>query len=145
MDLKDLERFFKELPQKLDTATHRAIEISALVIERDLREIFKTEGRSHGVEWSPLKEAYLKWKIKKGFSEKKLHRTTTLAQSFTSVIKDKEAIVGTPVYYAIFHEYGTRRGIPPRPFMTPVFQRFIQTGGLQKAFRIAFREVFHAS
>lgn len=145
MDIKDIERFFRELPQKLDATTQRAVQISALVIERDLREIFKTEGRSHGVEWSPLKEAYLKWKIKKGFSEKKLHRTTTLAQSFTSIVRGTEAIVGTPVWYAPFHEYGTRRGIPPRPFMTPVFQKFTQEGGLQKAFQIAFKEVFHAS
>jgi len=51
---------------------------------------------------------------KEGISEKKLHRTTTLAQSFTSVLKPFEAVVGTPVWYARFHEAGTKK-MPARP------------------------------
>ncbi len=141
-DIKRVEEFFKELPEKLEEATFRALRYSAEKIQKDLSDVFKTEGRSHDVEWSPLKEAYLKWKIKKGYSEKKLHKTTTLAQSFTYIVETSKAIVGTPVPYAPFHEYGTRRGIPPRPFMTPVFQKFTQGGYLKTAFRIAFREVF---
>ncbi len=139
---REVEKFFRELPGKLEEASFRALWYSAEKIQAGLSEIFKTEGQSHGVDWSPLKEAYLKWKIKKGYSEKKLHKTTTLAQSFTYMVETGKAIVGTPVPYAPYHEYGTSRGIPPRPFMTPVFQKFIQGSYLQKTFRIAFREVF---
>jgi len=139
---REVEKFFRKLPRKLEEASYRALEYSAKKIRRDLSEIFRTEGRSHDVEWSPLKEAYLKYKIKKGYFEKKLHKTTSLSQSFTYTVERDRATVFTPVPYAPFHEYGTKRGIPPRPFMTPVFQNFIRSGGLEKAFRIAFREVF---
>lgn len=139
---REVEGFFRDLPQKLEEATFKALWYSAEKLHADLSEIFKTEGRSHDVEWSPLKEAYLRYKVKKGYSEKKLHRTTSLSQSFTYMVETNKAIVGTPVPYAPFHEYGTKRGIPPRPFMTPVFRKFIQSGMLKKAFRIAFREVF---
>lgn len=139
---RELESFFRELPRRLEETSFKAMQYSAEKIQTDLSTIFKTEGRSHNVDWSPLNEAYLKWKIKKGYSEKKLHRTTTLAQSFTYMVEPHKAIVGTPVEYAPYHEYGTKRGIPPRPFMTPVFRRFIESGYLKTAFSVAFREVF---
>jgi len=139
---REVESFFRELPRKLEETSFKALQYSAEKIQTDLSTIFKTEGESHNVEWSPLKEAYLRRKIKQGYSEKKLHRTTTLAQSFTYTVETHKAIVGTPVEYAPYHEYGTKRGIPPRPFMTPVFQKFIESGYLKTAFRVAFKEVF---
>lgn len=141
-EFREVDRFFRELPERLEEASFKALQYSAEKLQADLSEIFKTEGRSHEVEWSPLKEAYLRYKVKKGYSEKKLHRTTTLAQSFTYTVETNRAIVGTPVPYAPFHEYGTKKGIPPRPFMTPVFEKFVRSGYLKTAFRIAFREVF---
>ncbi|KAA0257208.1 hypothetical protein FHQ18_11630 [Deferribacter autotrophicus] len=87
----------------------------------EVLEIFKTEGRSHDVRWQDLNEGYLRAKIKQGFSEKKLHKTTTLKQSISTAHKGDFAIVGTPVFYGLFHEEGTNK-IPARPFMKPAFE-----------------------
>ena len=80
---------------------------------------FKTEKEATGKEWEPVDEKYLRRKIKKGFSEKTLHRTTTLKQSFYTRYEKNKGIVGTNVEYAIFHEEGTRY-MPARPFVKPV-------------------------
>ncbi len=138
-----LERFIQKLPEKLKKAVELTLERSALHLESELSKIFKTEGRSHDVEWTPLKEAYLKQKIKKGYSEKILHRTTTLAQSFTSKVEKEKAIVGTPVEYAVFHEFGTRK-MPARPFMQPVLEAFLSQNMPVKLFKQALKEVLNA-
>jgi len=121
MDIKDFEQYLKRLPEMIDSAAKKALEESSQETESRLSMIFKTEGRSENAGWVSLKEKYLLWKLKKGFSEKKLHKTATLAQSFYSKINSHEATVGTPVRYAVYHEYGTRH-IPKRPFMEPVFK-----------------------
>jgi HK97 gp10 family phage protein len=87
----------------------------------DVLKIFKTEGRSHDVKWHELNEDYLKSKVCKGFSEKKLHRTTTLKQSINVTDNVDHAIVGTPVFYGLFHEEGTKK-MPARPFVKPAFE-----------------------
>jgi len=88
--------------------------------------LFKSEGRYLGVNWKPLKPGYLRWKIKKGFSEKKLHKTTTLARSFTYQLDKNKVVIGTNVKsdkngfpYPAAMEFGTRKGVPARPFMAP--------------------------
>jgi phage gpG-like protein len=88
--------------------------------------VFKSEGRYLGLNWKPLKPEYLRWKIEKGFSEKKLHKTTTLARSFTYQIGKNKVAIGTNVKsdkngfpYPAAMEFGTRRGVPARPFMRP--------------------------
>ena len=141
MDLNSLERLLDSLPERFKQATDLTLARSAEKIQADLSKIFKTEGRSHGIDWKPLQERYLKQKVKKGFSEKKLHKTTTLAQSFTYKVEDLYAIIGTPVQYAVYHEFGTRR-IPKRPFMQPVLDKFIQENQLKKIWEISLQEVF---
>jgi HK97 gp10 family phage protein len=136
---EQLTNIINQIRDKFDLAVEKAVKYSAEKILSDLREIFKTEGRSHNVEWTDLKESYLKWKIKKGFSEKKLHKTTTLKQSFTYQTDKYKAKVGTPVPYAVFHEYGTKK-MTARPFMQPVFDRFIERD-LRKIFQKTFREI----
>jgi phage virion morphogenesis (putative tail completion) protein len=122
-DLRDLENFLNQLPAKLQEATELTLQKSALEIEARIKEQFKTEGEAYGEEWKPVKEKYLRWKRKKGYSEKTLHRTTTLSQSFSSVVKPFEARIGTEVEYAIYHELGTRKMVA-RPFAKPVAEKF---------------------
>jgi len=138
---EELKRFFDELPGKIMQACKLALTRGAEKIQADLSTIFKTEGRSHGVDWKELNPRYLAYKVKKGFSEKKLHRTTTLAQSFTYKVQDWKAIIGTPVPYAPYHETGTKRGIPPRPFMQPVVEKFLQENHFTKIFQRSLKEV----
>lgn len=136
----NIERIIGEIETKLKLLPTLFLERASLRTEEKISEVFKTEGRALNVEWSPLKEAYLRWKIKKGFSEKKLHRTTTLAQSFTSEVEGLQARVGTPVPYSIYHEYGTKK-MPARPFMKPVAQ-YLAERGLKDVFTRVFKEVF---
>jgi len=140
MDIKALEDYIRRMPERLNRAVKQSLEMASFETESRLSRLFKTEGRSEGVEWSPLKEKYLLWKVKKGFSEKKLHKTATLAQSFTSVLKGDEAVVGTPVGYAIYHEHGTEH-IPRRPFMEPVFRAM--TKRLPEIFKQNLKEVLN--
>lgn len=135
----NIERIIGEIETKLKLLPTLFLERASLKTEEKISEVFKTEGRALNVEWSPLKEAYLRWKIKKGFSEKKLHRTTTLAQSFTSRVEGLQAIIGTPVPYSIYHEYGTKR-MPARPFIKPVAQYMVERG-LRQVFTEVFKEV----
>lgn len=134
--MNDINRVFSQIERKLNQAAKTSLERTAQYAESKLSELFKTEGRALNADWSPLKESYLKQKIKKGFSEKKLHRTTTLAQSFTSVVKPFEAVVGTPVQYAKYHETGTSK-MPARPFMKPVLEHILNSGIPQKYFKEA--------
>jgi HK97 gp10 family phage protein len=137
--MNDTNKVFQIIEQKIRHAIENTLEKTAQYTESKLSELFKTEGASLNVEWSPLKEAYLKQKIKKGYSEKKLHKTTTLAQSFTSIVKPFSAVVGTPVEYAKYHEYGTRK-MPARPFMKPVFDHLVS----KRVWVEFFREGMHA-
>jgi HK97 gp10 family phage protein len=135
---EDINRTFSIIEQKLKRAIENTLEKTVQYAESKLSELFKTEGASLGVEWAPLREAYLKQKLKKGYSEKKLHRTTTLAQSFTSVVRPFEAVVGTPVEYAKYHETGTRK-MPKRPFMEPVLEHILKNRIPARYFKEAFR------
>ena len=138
MDIKELENYIKKMPQMLDRAVQESLKEAASETESRLSRLFKTEGSSEGVEWPSLKEKYLIWKLKKGYSEKKLHKTATLAQSFYSEVKKSSALVGTPVKYAVYHETGTEK-IPRRPFMEPVFKTM--TKRLPEIFQKRLREV----
>ncbi|MEM4546850.1 MAG: phage virion morphogenesis protein, partial [Nitrososphaerota archaeon] len=131
--------YMRELPDKIKQVVRVSLERIGAVGVSQLSKLFQTEGRSLGVEWKPVKESYLKQKIKKGFSEKTLHRTTTLAQSFHSKATDTQVQIGTPVPYAIYHEYGTKR-MPARPFMKPVAQ-YLQERAISQIFKKTLSEV----
>ena len=59
MDIEELRRFFDEFPKKLAQASELALTRAAEKIQTDLSTIFKTEGRSHGVDWKDLNPRYL--------------------------------------------------------------------------------------
>jgi HK97 gp10 family phage protein len=132
-DLKDLERFLESLPAKLQEATELTLQKSALEIEARIKKQFQTEGEAYGEEWQPVKEKYLQWKRRRGYSEKTLHKTGRLSQSFSSVVMPFEARIGTEIPYAIFHELGTRK-MPARPFAKPVAERFQEEQVAEKFF-----------
>jgi len=138
--VEQLQQFLERLPAKIQEAAEVTLQQSALKINADLMKVFKTEGQSHGVNWAPLKQRYREEKIKKGFSEKILQRTTTLRQSFTARFAPMEAVIGTEVKYAIFHETGTRK-MPARPFAKPVSETFQEEKIGTKIFVKVFDEV----
>jgi phage gpG-like protein len=140
-NIKDLEKFLEGLPAKLQEATELTLQKSASEIKIRIKEQFQSEGEAYGEEWQPVKEPYLNWKRRKGFSEKTLHKTGRLSQSFSSVIMPFEARIGTEVEYAIFHELGTRK-MPARPFAKPVAEKFQEEQVAEKFFISALDMVF---
>ena len=138
--IQQLEQFLKELPTKVQQAADLTLKRSALKIHKDIVDIFKTQGKSQGIEWAPLTKQYLKEKIKKGYSEKKLIRTSTLMQSWTWRLQPWMAVVGTEVQYAIYNEMGTYK-MPARPFAKPVRESFEKQQIAEKLFVKTLDEV----
>jgi len=130
----------KELPAQVQQAANITLERSALKIHKDIVDIFKTQGESQGIDWAPLKKEYLKEKIRKGYSEKKLIRTSTLFQSWTWRLHPLMAVVGTEVPYAIYNEMGTYK-MPARPFAKPVKEAFEKQQIAEKLFLKTLDEV----
>jgi TP901-1 ORF40-like protein. len=130
----------KELPAKVQEAADITLKRSALKIQKDIVDIFKTQGASQGIEWAPLTKQYLKEKIRKGYSEKKLIRTSTLMQSWTWRLQPWMAVVGTEVPYAIYNEMGTYK-MPARPFAKPVKEAFEKQQIAEKLFVKTIDEV----
>jgi phage gpG-like protein len=119
--MDEIDRILDEIEEKVEEFRRELLEEARRYLESQASLLFKTEGKSLRVDWKPVKEAYLKWKIKKGFSEKTLHKTTTLAQSFHGEVKKEEIVFGTPVKYVAFHEEGTSK-MPARPIFKPLVE-----------------------
>ena len=57
------------------------------------------------------------WKNKKDGTPSTLQKSTKLRQSIrVRSVTEKEAELGTDTKYAPYHQFGTRRGLPRRPF-----------------------------
>lgn len=56
------------------------------------------------------------WPPKKDKTPSTLQKSTTLRASFVLKSDARRASVSTPVKYAPFHQFGTRSGLPRRPF-----------------------------
>lgn len=68
--------------------------------------------------WAPLKEATLERKIAEGTSTAILKRHSLLFRSWR-VVEVTSAFVrlGSDRFYAPFHQWGTKRGLPARPML----------------------------
>lgn len=85
-------------------------------------------------EWQDLSASYLAYKVKKGHSDKILHRTTTYRQSITSWVDNDTVFVGVKrtarnkegeviANIAAVMEFGSKkRNIPARPLYKPSLQ-----------------------
>jgi len=88
-----------------------------------MRSQFESEGRVGGSPWAPLASAYLRWKIERGYPSAILERSGQLKRSFEGgagavILKDpKKMKIGTSVYYAKFHQLGTKT-MPARKLIT---------------------------
>jgi len=68
--------------------------------------------------WAPLKPGTIAAKLKAGKSTAILKRDVVLARSWRVVeVDDRSVTVGTDRPYAAYLQFGTRRGIPPRPML----------------------------
>lgn len=100
--------------------------------------IAKKHIRDQDLDWDPLSPAYLAAKLRKGYSEKTMIRTSTYFQNITSWKQGDTAYVGVkretlekdgkPVYeIARLHEYGSLNGIiPARPLWQPTLEEVVE-------------------
>lgn len=97
-------------------------------------KIAVTHINKQDLTWTPLNADYLKWKVKKGYSDNILVMTSTYFQSITSIVKGNTAYAGVKKQVkdkhgnivadiARTHEFGSRSGnIPKRPLWVPTFK-----------------------
>ena len=141
----DPEQLIKAVLKDLTEAKETFLNQVGLEGVSILSLIFKSEGRYAGIEWKPLNPKYHAYKIKKGFSEKILHRTTTLSRSFTYRTLKNSVEIGTNVKsekgfpYPKALEYGTKK-MPARPFMLPM-KKILEKRINNIAMRV-FKDVF---
>ena len=121
MAYKDPDKLAQKIVEWAKEGQEIAIKQATEYAKKKIKWEFKLEAEATGEPWKEVKESTLKEKLNKGFSEKTLHRTTSLKQSFSTKYEDGKGIVGTPIKYAIFHEEGTSK-MPARPFMKPVMK-----------------------
>lgn len=96
-------------------------------IADDFREMiarqFATEGRAEGTPWAPLAPSTLRRRRARSSpilqSSGALLRSLSLAGAAGHVerLEDQSLAIGTSVPYALFHQTGTRRGLPARPII----------------------------
>ncbi len=68
--------------------------------------------------WAPLSARTIAAKIRAGKSTAILKRDVLLARSWrVSNVTNSRAEVSTDRFYAVFHQFGTKRGLPPRPML----------------------------
>jgi len=142
----DPDKLIKQVLKDLRDSTALTLARTGEEGKSILSLLFKSEGRYLGVSWEPLNPKYHAYKIKKGYSEKILHRTTTLRRSFTYKLGPGYVEIGTNVKddrtgepYPVFLEYGTAK-MPARPFMAPTYYALIVR--LPDIARRVFEDVF---
>ncbi len=92
-----------------------ALEAAGLVIESFAKRAFD-EPALRPAPWRPLKPKTIRAKQRRGLSSAILKAHTVLARSPRITQLSKSSVtIGTNLFYAAFHQLGTRR-IPARPF-----------------------------
>lgn len=75
---------------------------------------FRNSEDPEGESWAPLKNPSAK---RGGASAKPLLDTGRLSSSINSAVTKKTIFIGTNVEYGKYQQFGTEKGIPPRPFL----------------------------
>jgi phage gpG-like protein len=98
------------------------LEAMALLVESATRRSFNDPSQ-RATPWPPLSPATLARKRKaKNTSTAILKQSTLLWKSWHTLVTNTHATVSSPQYYAAFHQFGTRRGLPSRPMLPYIGQ-----------------------
>jgi phage virion morphogenesis protein len=87
------------------------------LLERKAKQRFTKQQDPSGKPWAPLQPATVREKKRLGKSSSILSRDKILAASIAFNVSGSEVRVKPSVEYGIFHQTGTRKGLPARPFM----------------------------
>lgn len=101
------------------------------VVADAVKRQFASDGAEFDTPWPALSPDYMAWKVKNSYSPDTLVKTGSLRDGLTSrpmAIERygaTEAEFGTDDKVAVYHTYGTRRGLPKRPPLkrTPALAR----------------------
>jgi phage gpG-like protein len=151
---------FAELAAKLEEKTYllkanaqAAVAVSAVKVQSTAKEKFGVYQPGIGgfPAWAPLKEATIKQKERAGGAEDPLighyvrkkggRAGGQLRGSILVQIGVMEATVGTNDKVGTYQEFGTSRGIPPRPFLRPALYQ--NQGAIMTAFRKALLDTLN--
>jgi len=130
-DWDGLIRKLQNLPKRMQEELRKAVQEAAFTVEA----VAVGHLKNQDLGWEPLTERYLRWKKRRGYSEKTLIRTATY---FRAIAVEEQAdglgaFVGVKrgvarerngqdiVDIAAFHEEGTDR-IPARPLWQPTYE-----------------------
>jgi hypothetical protein len=109
----------------------RAVDISLKRFGLKLEGTAKKHISQQDLPWAPLSAKYIARKVKQGYSENILVRTSSYFQSITSWVSDDTVYIGVRsearnkdgvvlANIAAVHEYGSKSGvIPARPLWKP--------------------------
>ena len=102
--------FFSAAARRVSGAEQKGLEAAAKIVEDGA----KTAIGTYAFQWPPLKPETV---ARKAGGDTPLLETGELRDSITHESDERRAIVGTTSLIGRFQEFGTSRGIPPRPFI----------------------------
>lgn len=141
---------FERLQKQLNTEIKKAVKQAQMQVGLKVVSIVKHHLQAQDLAWVPLNKEYLERKVKKGYSEKTLIKTSTMFQAINSTTK---SIGGKQVVFAgilrakvdpkgniianiaALHEYGSKsRVVPERPLWRPSLGQTVQWMLTEKPF-----------
>lgn len=111
---KELIAKMKKLGDAMNDWQAELKEVGEVLKDIYSTSVFVTEGSVIGESWQPLSEQYEFWKRKNYPGKRILQRTGTMQKSYTYTADMLEMRLWNETDYAIFHQRGTRRGLPAR-------------------------------
>ncbi len=99
-----------------------SLAIAAKMVQEDAQDrIGEYQDAAGGFPaWAPLADSTEAEKARLGYpADAPLLRDGTLRDSIEYEVEGNEAIVGSKLPVAAYQEFGTSRGLPPRPFLGP--------------------------
>lgn len=106
------------------------------MVQNKIEESFENEESPWNEKWEKLKDATLKYKLKKGKSSKKLRFDGDLAERWKPHVDEKSVVIANNIKspkgfaYGVVHQWGSKR-VPARRFF-PVDESGRLESGLQK-------------
>lgn len=89
----------------------------ANVVRQDVEETFDKERSPDGTAWQKLNPIYQERRYRQGYDGAILQRRGDLINSLNIDYGDNFALVGVSEPYGQYHQFGTQRGLPARPFL----------------------------
>lgn len=89
----------------------------ANVVKQDVEDAFDNEQSPDGIAWQTLNLLYQQRRYQQGYDGKLLQKHGHLLSSLNIDYGDNFALIGVAEHYGQYHQFGTKRGLPARPFL----------------------------